>query len=183
MLLFSFGNDGYNFYMSERFVEVLQMAVLCDARAPGRIRDRLERIEEIESVRPDAKLVASELVSNAVRHSGGEAKHEIDICVGVGSALVEISVHDPGLAGLGTGVRPKLDGDGLGLMLVEELAHRWGADGPDGRVVWAQLIIPAALRSAIPTRASSAGDPRTPGIRGGRPPLRAEPPQQSRRRS
>ena len=63
------------------------------------------------------------------------------------------------------------------------VAVRLPGDGPDGRVVWAQLIIPAALRSAIPTRASSAGDPRTPGIRGGRPPLRAEPPQQSRRRS
>jgi Histidine kinase-like ATPase domain len=145
MLLFSFGNDGYNLSMSERIVELLRVAVPCDARAPGLIRNRLEGIQELESMRADAKLVASELVSNAVRHSRGEGMHEIDVRVGIGSELIEISVHDPGLAGVGTGVRPQLDSDGLGFMLVEEFAHRWGADGPDGQVVWAQLTIPPAL--------------------------------------
>ena len=127
--------------MSEGFVEVFRLAVVCDAGAPSLVRDGLEGIEEIELLRPEAKLVASELVSNAVRHSGCETNHEIDVRVRLSNEIVEISVRDPGLSDQAPAVQEP-DIGGLGLVIVREIAHRWGTDRADGQVVWAQLSIP-----------------------------------------
>jgi hypothetical protein len=140
--LFSFGNNGYNMAMSEGFVEVFRLAVVCDAGAPALVRDGLEAIEEIELFRSEAKLVASELVSNAVRHSRCQTNHEIDVRVRLSNELVEISVHDPGLSDQALAMRENSDIGGLGLVIVGEIAHRWGTDRADGQVAWAQLSIP-----------------------------------------
>jgi anti-sigma regulatory factor (Ser/Thr protein kinase) len=110
--------------MSEALVEVVRLALPCDAGAPGVVRDELERIEEIAPVRSEAKLVATELVSNAVRHSGCEPSHEIDVRVRRGRGLFEIAVHDPGLSDQLPEVRENADLGGFGLAIVSELARR-----------------------------------------------------------
>jgi anti-sigma regulatory factor (Ser/Thr protein kinase) len=98
-------------------------------------------------LRPEAKLVASELVSNAVWHSGCGQSHEIDVRVRLSSTLIEIAVHDPGLSGQAPQVRENPDIGGFGLAIVEKLAHRWGAARRDGRLVWAQLSIQPSPRT------------------------------------
>jgi anti-sigma regulatory factor (Ser/Thr protein kinase) len=128
--------------MPEALVEVVRLAVPCDARAPGVVRGELERMEAIETVRIEAKLVASELVSNAVRHSGCEPSHEIDVRVGLRGGLFEIAVRVPGLSDRLPEMQENAEVGGLGLSIVNEIAHSWGTSRTDGQVVWAQLSLP-----------------------------------------
>jgi two-component sensor histidine kinase len=78
----------------------------------------------------DVLVVVSELVTNAVMHSGCAPQETITLEATIDGARVRISVHEPdAFAQRG----------GLGLRVVDTLAHRWGVDRPDGRVVWAEL--------------------------------------------
>jgi anti-sigma regulatory factor (Ser/Thr protein kinase) len=105
------------------------------------VREELDHLEEIESVLPEAKLVASELVSNAVLHSGCTSNQVIEVHGRVGRDLFEISVHDPGLSDETPKVQDDPDTSGRGLAIVEQLSHRWGMEHPpDGRLVWAQVL-------------------------------------------
>jgi len=137
-------------------VEAVRLMLPCDAEAPGRVRNELERIEEIATVRTEAKLVASELVSNAVRHSGCGPRHEIDVRVRLSSELFEIAVRDPGLSDHVPEVRETAEDGGFGLAIVNEIAYRWGTTRSDGQVVWAQVSIPPP--PAGPTHARDDGE-------------------------
>jgi anti-sigma regulatory factor (Ser/Thr protein kinase) len=84
----------------------------------------------------DARLVVSELASNAVIHAGTPFAVSIRY---TGSA-VRISVRDE------SATRPVLRNggpaslSGRGLRLVAAMAEAWGTDGgPDGKTVWAEL--------------------------------------------
>ena len=121
----------------------------------------------------DGLLVASELVTNAVLHSGCATDHTIHVRASILSDGVLISVHDPGVTGQEAAPRPltqlpaaALDrkpmcgsadawnatnrpfaadarAGGWGLRVVEQLARRWGAERPDGYCVWAELALPS----------------------------------------
>lgn len=86
----------------------------------------------------DARLLISELVSNAVAHT---ASGRIDVGVRVGDRSVRCEVvdddseHLPSLRRWSGGER------GHGLRLVDAIADRWGHDAhPRGKVVWFELI-------------------------------------------
>lgn len=121
--------------------EVFHLVLPCDREAPARVRAELEKVDVIASVRDDARLVASEIVSNAVLHSGCTAEHELDVHGWLSEEFFEISVHDPALTKEAPVVRDNPDIGGLGLRIVERLAAAWGVARPDGRVVWAQLSL------------------------------------------
>jgi anti-sigma regulatory factor (Ser/Thr protein kinase) len=133
--------------MEQGFADVLHLVLPCDPRAPGRVRDELEKIEAIQSIRMNAKLVASELVSNAVRHSSCSPCDELDVRARLSDDLFEISVRDPGLSEQTPQVQREPGIGGLGLAIVERAAERWGSTRPGGRVVWAQLSLRATPRS------------------------------------
>ena len=76
---------------------MLHLTLPCDLNAPARVREELDRLEVIDPIRMDAKLVASELVSNAVRHSACAPSDVIHVRAGLSAEFLEISVHDPGL--------------------------------------------------------------------------------------
>jgi hypothetical protein len=86
---------------------------------------------------PEATLVTSELVTNAVLHGGGL----IGVRVAPAGEGVRISVEDrtrvpPVLALANTEAMT-----GRGLLLVSSTAARWGADvTDDGKVVWAEIV-------------------------------------------
>ncbi|WP_329385266.1 ATP-binding protein [Streptomyces sp. NBC_01351] len=91
----------------------------------------------------DALLVASELVTNAVRHAAAPRGREIETrYVRLGNG-VRVEVHDtspvPPVVG-----DPDRDGDGgRGLYLVAAVADRWAVGeriGP-GKRVWAELSV------------------------------------------
>ena|SRR5437764_529905 len=97
----------------------------------------------------DAMLVASELVTNAVRHSGCTEREDIDVAVRRFDHHLMITVHDPG-GSQGEARIPPLEEcavEGLGLRIVEELTSRWGSERRDGYVVWAELPLPVYANS------------------------------------
>jgi len=83
-----------------------------------------------------AALLVSELVANAVLHSGTP----FDVVVKAGADSVRVEVHD------GTPELPvpkhysAMSGTGRGLVMVEQMSARWGADRTaSGKVVWFEL--------------------------------------------
>jgi anti-sigma regulatory factor (Ser/Thr protein kinase) len=121
--------------------ELLSLEVPCDVRAPVIVRDALAEVHDGGWSLDDGRLVASELVGNAVRHSGCADQHQLRIEVSRREGRLVISVHDPGLSG--QAARP-VDDDrsepgGWGLRIIRELAVAWGAERPDGYRVWAEL--------------------------------------------
>ena len=107
--------------------------------APARARGALDEIEDQlspERMR-DVRLLVSELVTNAVRHAGGEA---VRLVVALTGSLLRIEVHDPGR---GFELKPPPDdplrSSGWGLVLVEELADRWGIDHHPRTRVWFEM--------------------------------------------
>jgi anti-sigma regulatory factor (Ser/Thr protein kinase) len=90
-------------------------------------------------------LVASELVTNAVRHGRGDIELRVDLS----GPAVRLEVLDDGHASLEEAVTdpPALQEGGRGLPLVSAVSERWGA-GFDERgrtLVWAEI---ATARSA-----------------------------------
>jgi anti-sigma regulatory factor (Ser/Thr protein kinase) len=90
-----------------------------------------------------AALLTTELVSNAIRHTGDELTLSVRLELGMLRVGVSDTSHRrPQLVQAGT-----RDTSGRGLHLVEALADRWGVD-PDGRglgkTVWFELAAPPA---------------------------------------
>ena len=92
-----------------------------------------------------AQLLASELVSNSVRHSGVPEGEAIVVRVHLSSGICRLEVEDPGHDGV-IALRPPdpCRTGGLGLNLLAALSESWGvgraAAGPTR--VWAQLPCP-----------------------------------------
>jgi anti-sigma regulatory factor (Ser/Thr protein kinase) len=121
--------------------ELLSLDVKCDRRAPAFVREVLVRMDGLGSVLDDALLVASELVTNAVVHSGGSPEDVLRVTVTLDRDGVVISVDDPGLSGLTARKRPHdLEPHGWGLHIVQQLASQWGSERQQGYRVWAELL-------------------------------------------
>lgn len=90
-------------------------------------------------------LVATELVTNALRHSACDEDELIHVQVRQTAGRLLISVHDPGASGKAAEVRSPADlGEGgVGLWLVEQLSRRWGTERLDGYRVWAEVALAA----------------------------------------
>jgi anti-sigma regulatory factor (Ser/Thr protein kinase) len=92
-----------------------------------------------ESLRDDAALVVSELVTNALRHGEGAVVVRVSFVDG----RLSIAVTD---SGDGEPHQLPIDADrigGLGLHIVERVAGEWGvAPFPGGKTVWAVLPDP-----------------------------------------
>jgi len=109
--------------------ELWRLCVGCDQYAPRAVRASMKRLPVFGGARDDAILVASELVTNAVRHSlrGPEDLLEVRIAW---DGQLRISVLDPG----GSGRRA-------------EIANRpteLGGDGAEGGRAAGQLLGGAA---------------------------------------
>jgi anti-sigma regulatory factor (Ser/Thr protein kinase) len=113
----------------------------CDPGAPKLARDALRAVPEFAPVIEDLLVVVSELVTNAVMHSGCSPDETIVLQATSDGHRIRIGVHDPGHSGQTpeTPATPPPQGGGLGLRLVDGLAHRWGVERPDGYRVWAEL--------------------------------------------
>lgn len=89
-----------------------------------------------EETRAIAQLLVSELVTNAVRHGGGDT---IGLEVRCGS-LFHVGVRDAGTSLPVLRDRSGTRTTGRGLFLVRSLAHAWGIEeNAQGKVVWFSL--------------------------------------------
>ena len=115
----------------------------CDPRAARVVRESLTAAHDGGWSLEDGLLVASELVTNAVQHSGCMGVHDLRVDIGRRRDSLLISVHDPGLSGdAAKPVRSERPAPGgWGLQLIERLSLRWGSERPDGYRVWAELPV------------------------------------------
>lgn len=122
-----------------------------DARSPRQARRfvaGMAQAWELDGLGEPLTLLASELVTNAVRYGAGPVR----VALVVAEDTVEVAVHDSAtaerdpraailVAPSRTGVVAALDADGgRGLLIVDHVASRWGVVGaPDGKTVWCTL--------------------------------------------
>jgi signal transduction histidine kinase len=125
--------------MSAPVAKLFSLNLPCDPAAPGAVRAALDRSEGIGCVLDDAALVATELVTNAVRHSGCSADQTLEVRVDVRSEGLRISVRDPGRSGREAELRSGRTVGGWGLQVVEQIAERWGSERTEGYQVWAEI--------------------------------------------
>jgi anti-sigma regulatory factor (Ser/Thr protein kinase) len=116
------------------------MCVRCDEFAPAAVREGMTRLSELGGVLGDATLIASELVTNAVRHSRCTEDEYLSVVI-TRDGRLRISVLDPGRSGRDAEIADRpIELGGLGLKVVEQLATAWGAERHDeGYSVWAEL--------------------------------------------
>ncbi|MEU7828005.1 MULTISPECIES: ATP-binding protein [unclassified Nonomuraea] len=114
----------------------------------------------------DVVLAASELVTNALRHSDAKPYDLISVTLTATEEMVYLEVRDPGSAFSGPHIRlePEAE-DGRGLLIVREISQDWGVREHGrglGRSVW------CAIRSAPPSTGPSAPEPvsDSAGVRG-----------------
>ena len=129
----------------ERRYPLSPRAVTSARRALEALADRLPR-----PVLEDLRLLVSELVGNSVRHAPVGPGATVLVRVGVAADLVRVEVTDPGrgfeVPGRDLGGIP-----GLGLLLVDRLADRWGVEPSGATRVWLELDL-ARRRPARPGR-------------------------------
>ena len=93
-------------------------------------------------------LLVSELVSNSVRHAGLREHDRIRLRARADEALAYVEVCDAGHSGLVPAKREEgleaLEQGGLGIVLVDEMADRWGVHcHGDETCVWFELACEA----------------------------------------
>ena len=119
-------------------------AVSTGRDAPSAVRDALrERGAHLPAaLRDDLLLLLTEVVTNAVRHSGARNGDPIRIDLAEDPDCVRVEVTDPG-AGFDRPERlvPDLSRTGgLGLVLVDRLSRAWGVRRTKrGSLVWFEL--------------------------------------------
>ena len=127
-----------------------------DPTAPARARAELrEALADGvgEADRATLTLLTSELVTNAVIHSGAGAAETVRLRITSYPDRVRIEVTDPG-SGFEIGNLPPRPRDfgGHGLVVVEGLSSRWGTtrEGPDGGFrVWFELDMGAGATGEL----------------------------------
>jgi anti-sigma regulatory factor (Ser/Thr protein kinase) len=99
-------------------------------------QEQLPRVE-------DLRLLVSELVTNCVIHGGAGPADRVTVSVERPDDLIRVEVRDRGRGWTKRTRSRELDSDeppgGWGLMLVGELAERWGIDSEQGTCVWFEL--------------------------------------------
>jgi anti-sigma regulatory factor (Ser/Thr protein kinase) len=115
-----------------------------DPSAPSKARTWLRELLPMGDTVSAACLVASELVSNSVRHAWFGAGERVELVVVVTGEAVRIEVVDPGPGFLRRDPElPVADASrGRGLYLIQQLASRWGVVRDQATRVWVELPLP-----------------------------------------
>jgi two-component sensor histidine kinase len=77
------------------------------------------------TVRDDVLLLVTELVTNAVRHSGAGPEGLVRVELRRGAGTVRVAVSDEGTGFTAERPREPNEGEGWGLALVDRIADRW----------------------------------------------------------
>ena len=120
-------------------------------RAPQAARRTVDRLGDMTSagVRDMARLVVSELVTNTVRHSGLRAGDPIEVRISLHPNTLRIEVAQAGSSFEPRVQTPSTDVIfGRGLMILDQVADRWGTLPNGGVTVWAELDLSRARRDA-----------------------------------
>ncbi len=123
--------------MDELRTEHAEFSVPADSTGPTYVRRVLAEmlVGRSVAVRNSAALVASELVTNAIRHSRPPLQAIIDF----DSTMIRIAVSDP--VADPPSMRDVAGADGgFGMHIIDGLCQRWGSDANgEGKTVWCEL--------------------------------------------
>ena len=121
-------------------IALMWTEVRCDRTAASAVRGTIGGLDHLGWLAGDAVLVASELVTNVVTHTGCDAGHRIEVKVTEDPDAVCISVRDADESRTASPQPVSLEpGGGLGLVIVDALARQWGTSRACGYHVWAEL--------------------------------------------
>lgn len=121
-----------------------------DTAAPAAARRELERLRSRvgDDLLERCQLVATELLTNSVRHADLERGQEITMEVLMLPGVLRIEVTDQGQGFDQAAVEIPEPGHaaagGWGLWLVNELADRWGVELGHSTRVWSEFDTPSA---------------------------------------
>jgi anti-sigma regulatory factor (Ser/Thr protein kinase) len=115
-----------------------------DTAAPGRARRALRNAlaDLPDDLVGDVLLLATEVLTNSIRHADCGGRECVNLEVSVSSQSIVVRVTDPGSGDMfGPLPAAPTDTRGRGLMLVDELADRWGIDRSHATSVWFELSL------------------------------------------
>jgi anti-sigma regulatory factor (Ser/Thr protein kinase) len=108
----------------------MELTVRATARAGSEVRRALTQLGLPPSLEDDARLLATELVTNSFRHSGLGPNDPIQVIADWSGERLRVSVHDRSpLASrrVWGSIRPPPEAQsGWGLYLVDRIASGWG---------------------------------------------------------
>jgi serine/threonine-protein kinase RsbW len=150
------GRRGHRSRVREHADDAYRVETLlaADVQAPGAARALVaEELREriAASVLERAQLLASELITNSICHSGAPADAQLVFRLELSRRGVRIEVQDPGRGGV---IAPRPGdpggGGGFGLNIVQTLSERWGLEriASGGTRVWAQIALAPAAAPA-----------------------------------
>jgi anti-sigma regulatory factor (Ser/Thr protein kinase) len=121
----------------------LRLEVEGDSKAVSASRRTIQGLDEYVGDRCTEKLrlLVSEVVTNAVIHGGVSAAAGLELKMMVSPSVIRVEVTDRGEGFVTHGGPPGSSREvgGWGLMLVHELADRWGTSRDHGSIVWFEL--------------------------------------------
>lgn len=121
--------------MSQRLRLPLRPSTDAPRQARQAIGDLLERLRRTD-LTPDAVLLASELVTNAVEHAGGP----IMLTATYLDHTLRVEVHDTRPEAPSLRPLTAAEETGRGLHLVRLIANQWATTPqPDGKTIWFEL--------------------------------------------
>ncbi|GAA3049481.1 ATP-binding protein [Streptomyces lactacystinicus] len=106
------------------------------------LRAYLSGLPSGDRYRDTAELLLGELFANAVRHADAPDDRRIEIRFALVHSRLRLEVHDAGSGRPSLRVAAPDDEHGRGLLLVNELAERWGCESRPcgiGKFVWAHI--------------------------------------------
>jgi anti-sigma regulatory factor (Ser/Thr protein kinase) len=120
--------------------------------APGLARRTVVGLPLPQTTRDILALLASELVTNCVRHAGLAEGDTLSLSISNGGGRIRIAVRDGGagfpLPSISRG--HSMANGGRGLLIVDELADDWGVEQhQDGCTVWCELVVGDDLDDAV----------------------------------
>jgi len=115
-------------------------------RAPQSARRAIEQhfaAAMTDELLASVELLASELVSNAVRHGGAGEGDVVVLHLGLAHDRLRVEVCDHG-PGFEPGQPQPYGEGGYGLFLVSEVASAWGVAHDDGHCAWFEIALPGS---------------------------------------
>jgi anti-sigma regulatory factor (Ser/Thr protein kinase) len=121
-----------------RLKRLLSTSLTADRGAPRAARQALDGLNsQIDAdLRDDIRLLVSEVVTNSVIHAQTQTPCQVVLDVWASDEVVRVAVTDRGPGFVAVGPPRGGERSGWGLMMVDQLADRWGVELEDGTEVW-----------------------------------------------
>ena len=118
--------------------EILRLRLSGGSDAPSRARRALRGLNgSLAGLEHRVPLLVSELITNSVEHAGAGPEDSIELELTSSEEMVRVEVTDHGPWTEPPAARS--EPGGFGLLLVEQLADRWGVGPGPRKCVWFEI--------------------------------------------